>query len=304
MSGAKTYVGVNGTARKVHKVFVGVSGVARKVKKIYAGVNGVAQLVYTDGWYTANGSISESNVLAAYNFKNAQSDNEALTNIVDNSKYKLDNNSGDRNSTGFLIDIGSNKHLNNNSLQSAGIKSVVLKISSCSASYSMPLCKIADAPGPSVWINTPFCVQSFAYRYSNKFGISHEHGLSVDYVNPPYAIGTLPMNRVRIGGSINSDGVIGFSMDSANNNEALYRNGTEISLSNAKYGSYNWTGFISEGVPRLIGGYFSPGSDNGRWDWVGKHSYSGSFRVQYAAFYKVKLTQAQHNTIATMLNAM
>ena len=308
MGQGKTYVGVNGTARKVFRTYIGVSNTARKVKKVYAGdSNNVARLVFSDGWYTANGAIAESYILGAYNFAGAASDNEALTNLVNASMYKLVNNGCSRNANGFLINIGSNQHLNNDTLQAAGIKSVVLKISSCSASAALPLCKVGSGNGPAVWMRTPFNTQSFTYRQHNRIGVTHENGLSVDYVNPPYATGDKPRSYVRIGSTTYSDGVIGFSMDSYASGEKLYRNGIEISLANATWTDNRpWTGSICIKVPRLIGGYFDKnanGSNPDRWDYLGKHSFAGSFRVENAAFYSKKLSQAEHAAIAAALNA-
>jgi len=42
----KTFVGVNGVARKPKALYVGVNGVARKVKAAYVGVNGIAKQIW------------------------------------------------------------------------------------------------------------------------------------------------------------------------------------------------------------------------------------------------------------------
>lgn len=282
--------------------------VARKVTAGYVGVSNVAHNFWKSGnWYTANGSIALSDILAAYKFKDASSDNEALTNLVNASAYKMNKyGNADRDSTGFLIDLATGKHLNNDSLRSAGIKSFVMKISSVTATNALPLSQLNSASGsPSVWLNTPFCTQSFAYKYSGNLGITHQNGLSEDYSNGS-TTGTIPRNRVRIGGS-NVDGVFGFSMDSANSGEVAYRNGVAQTLSNAKSGSYVWTGFISNSIPRIIGGYYDKnanGSNTDRWDYQGKVTAKGSFKVEYAAFYSIKLSAVQHSIIANLLNQM
>lgn len=302
---AKTHAGVAGVDRQVFRGYVGVSNVSRKLKKIFAGdPNNVAQLVFVDGWYTANGAIAESYILGAYNFAGAASDNEALTNLINASKYKLVNNGCGRNANGFLINIGSNQYIDNSSLQAAGIKSIVLKISSSSASGALPLCKAGSGNGPAVWMRTPFNTQSFTYRQHNRIGVTHENGLSVDYSGAVQ--GTLPKKYVRIGSTTYSDGVIGFSMDSYGSGEKLYRNGTEITLSNAVWTDDRpWTGSIAIKVPRLIGGYFDKdanGTNPDRWDYLGKHTFAGSFRVENAAFYSKKLSQTEHAAIAAALN--
>ena len=260
----------------------------------------------TEFWRLAG--ISDSDVLGAYSFAGAYSDDNALTNLVNASKYKLVNNGCGRNSLGFLVNISSNQHLNNDSLQSAGIKSVVLKISSCSASAALPLCKVGSGNGPAVWMRTPFNTQSFTYRQHNRIGVTHQNGLSVDYVNPPYATGDLPKSYVRIGSTTYSDGVIGFSMDGYASGEKLYKDGSEVSLSNAKWTDDRpWTGSICIKVPRLIGGYFDPdanGTNHDRWDYLGKHSFAGSFRVEQAAFFSKKLSATEHAALAAVLNKM
>lgn len=43
-----SYIGVNGTARKINNIYIGVNGVARKVIKAYVGVNGVAELFWSN----------------------------------------------------------------------------------------------------------------------------------------------------------------------------------------------------------------------------------------------------------------
>lgn len=42
-----SYVGINGTARKMVNMYVGVDGVARKIVKAYVGVDGIARLFWT-----------------------------------------------------------------------------------------------------------------------------------------------------------------------------------------------------------------------------------------------------------------
>lgn len=47
----KSYIGINGTARKIKKWYIGVNGTARKVKKAYIGVNGIARQFYSSDSY-------------------------------------------------------------------------------------------------------------------------------------------------------------------------------------------------------------------------------------------------------------
>ena len=126
MANPKTFAGVSGTARIVRKVYVGVSGTARTVKKIYAGVSGVARLVYFSDWWTANGTIAASNVLAAYKFKGASSASAARTDLTGHG-YTLSGGTWDA-TNGFS---GS---LTNSSLPNAGVVTQLLFIGSYSFS--------------------------------------------------------------------------------------------------------------------------------------------------------------------------
>lgn len=63
----KTYIGVNGVARRVKKMYVGVNGVSKKVKKGYIGVNGVAKLFYSGS--------GELKLITEYKVQNAYSAN-------------------------------------------------------------------------------------------------------------------------------------------------------------------------------------------------------------------------------------
>lgn len=75
------YVGVNETARRVRKLYIGVGGIARKVKRAYVGINNVARLFYTSEFFLPKG-VNLSNVVAAYQFKAAKSQAEAMIDIT------------------------------------------------------------------------------------------------------------------------------------------------------------------------------------------------------------------------------
>ena len=72
----KTYLGVNGYARKVKNIYIGINGYARKVKKIYIGVNGIARQCYGSaelrvGLYNSSnatsGEINRTNITYGMN---------------------------------------------------------------------------------------------------------------------------------------------------------------------------------------------------------------------------------------------
>lgn len=300
MATPKTYAGVSGIARTVKKIYAGVNGTARQVKKVYAGVNGIARLVYVADWFTNNGTIPVSNVLGAYSFKGAASAADALKDLTGHGKTLTNNGCSWSSGSGFWISIGPKQYLDSSALRAAGIKSFVMKIANGNAHQYAATALTGNWTGTNVniWLNTPFCCQSFSYWNSGGLGIAHQNGLSVEYSNDYGVKGTLPMNYVRLD-SAYSNGVLGFTLS----NETLYNNGSAIGMSNAsKSGKGNWHGFIAAGVPRLIGGVAEPGANNGRWDWLGKHSFNGAFNVLYAAFYNINLSQTQHSQIAAILN--
>ncbi len=71
------YVGANETARRVRKLYIGVDGVARKVKRAYVGIDNVARLFYTSEFFLPKG-VNLNNVIAAYQFKGAKNQQDAL----------------------------------------------------------------------------------------------------------------------------------------------------------------------------------------------------------------------------------
>jgi len=83
-----TYLGMDDKARKVRKMYIGIDDVTRKVKRAYIGVNGVARLFYTSDFFIAKG-LSMNNVVAAYQFKGAKTQDESKKNLTGNSTYDL-----------------------------------------------------------------------------------------------------------------------------------------------------------------------------------------------------------------------
>ena len=62
----KSYIGINGKARRVKKWYFGVGGKARKVKKGYIGVGGVARPFISGGDPTYYGTITNLSVSRQY----------------------------------------------------------------------------------------------------------------------------------------------------------------------------------------------------------------------------------------------
>ena len=58
----KTYIGVDGVARKIKKGFIGIDDFARKIKKAYIGIGGVARPFWSGGELSYYGNITELSV--------------------------------------------------------------------------------------------------------------------------------------------------------------------------------------------------------------------------------------------------
>lgn len=278
MANPKAYVGVGDKARKVKKIYVGVNGVARKVKKAYVGVNGVAKLVYRADWWLSD-TVSESDVLAAYNFKGADSSAEALKDLTGNNRT-LTNSGCSWSSNGFYVD-GSH-YLDHSSLRSSGsMKSIVMKISGVWGGNYKAL--TGNWGGISVWIKTPFCILSYAWRYYHT-GVAHGAGTSIDATS---GSANLARENVRLmNGEIS--GVVGFSNTGWG---ALYQNGSAVGLSNAKDNNgkpWTWWQTTNVGIPRLVGGTGKVSSDV---------VMNGYFTIEYLAIYNKVLNASEHAAI-------
>ena len=294
MTYPKTFVGVNNVARKALKVYSGVSGVARKVRKIYAGdSNGKARLCFSGDFWRADG-ISESNCLAAYRFKGSANATTALTDLTGHGYTMGNNGCGWSSADGFGVSVSESKYLDNGSLRSAGIASIVIKIAGGWLAAGTPL--TGGWGGASVWLKMPFEVQSF-YAYHYGFGIAHSNGLSVDWP-PQYGMtGTLSPENVRIsGGGMPTEGVIGFTNSGWG---SLFYNGNSVGLNNAygSGGSYSgpWTRYYGANIPRLVCGTGTSAQ---------LCTISGVFNVEYLAVYNIALSQAQHAAISYNMNGL
>ena len=303
------YNGVSGV-RRDQKIFVGVSGGVRNVIKAYVGVSGTPRLCFTGDFWRIDG-LAVSACIAAYRFKGASSASAALNDVVPghtNTNLTNYNTTPWYSDSGFGVDIGYNRYLDNSTVRNGGIKSWVIKISNGNfgTGGACPLCGIGDS-GPAVWMSTPYAVRSFDYWNNyGKIGKTHGNGTSTDY---DAQWGMTPYN-VMVGSGTYNDGVFGWSMNSAGNGETVYRNGNVISMDRAygkddnNYTGLPWTGYISASVPKLICGYNYGDGVRSKWDDIDWHSYVYGFRVQYAAFYNVTLSREQHIAIMNKMNAM
>lgn len=244
-------------------------------------------------------TMSDSDVLAVYQFKGAATEALSLKDLSGHGRDISNYNAEWSASNGFKCTPW--RYVTHGIRSDA--KSIVLRISGASTGNgALPLCSIG---GRSLWLSTPFLTQAFNYIHSGTFGVTQDgNGLSVDYSSGGVT-GDLPRNHVRIAGSTYTSGVFGFSYSTGVG--TAYRNGSEISLSNAKYNGNNWTGYISTSVTRMCGGNeddTANGSDSSKWDYLGKQNFAGSFNVLYLAVYNISLSAGQHAAIATLMNDM
>ena len=291
-----SYIGVSNAKKTLIDIYVGVSNSPKEVLRAYVGVSNSPKIVYQKDWWSAQGAIAASNVLAAFNFKGAASETAALKDLTGHGNNL--SKSGATWSTANGFNLSPTKYLDNSSLRSNS-RSIIMKISS--GGHGGGALPLGSCGGLGLWLSTPFCTQSFWYEVSGLPGVTHQNGLSVEYRG---GAGNLPMNYVRIGSSFYGGHVLGFTYSG----ETLYANGSAISLNNASYNREpywmhgNWTGFICSQVPRLAGGY-NDGSGSG-WSSLSNVTFAGSFNVEYLAVYSTNLTAALHSVIASDLNNM
>lgn len=273
MANPKTYIGVGGKARRVKSIYVGVNGVARRVKRVYIGVNNVAKLVYFTDWYTANGTIALSNVLAAYKFKGASSASEARTDLTGHG-YTLSGGSWDASN-------GMSGSLTNGNLPNAGVVTQILFIGSYGFSGN-----------GTVQTKDLLTRMKFPYLTTNcRFG----------YTAHASSSGTVHYN-----GTQNRFGLITDWYDGQNNgyfNKSTCKQSDAAGSNCVIAGSTAGTVWVN-GSSRSMSTVTTTG-----WDGSNKYIANSNVvvngqvcRVYAAAFYKVALSNQQHADIASALN--
>lgn len=95
-------IGVNNIYRKSKDIEFGIADIARKVKRAYIGVDGIARLFYAFDWWMTTG-LSTANILAAYSFKGATSEAEALRDLSGNNRNLTNSGVTFNSSYGFQI---------------------------------------------------------------------------------------------------------------------------------------------------------------------------------------------------------
>ena len=219
------YVGVGDVARRVKKFYVGVNNVARRVVKAYVGVNNVARQFYTSDFWMPGG-ISATNIIAAYQFKGAESENAALTNLVNPSTYKLTKQveSGTKptwtSADGFNMSGGTHPYLSNSDLNAlTNIKTIIVRYSGLPSTSSV-LLPVSQIKGQTTsGTKNPLLYARF------KMSVTYNGATSTLSSNYPAVITSWASNKLTyyVGDSkLASTGVLAYS------NKVLYKNGTAM----------------------------------------------------------------------------
>lgn len=230
-------------------------------------------------WYSLDG-YSDANVLGAWKFNKRNSESDALKGLTNGRTLS---NSGCAWSSGNGFYVDGSHYLDHSSLRSSGnMKSIVMKISGAWGGNYKAL--TGNWGGISVWLKTPFQWGSFAWAYYHS-GVAHGAGTSIDSTS---GSANLARENVRLMGGELGNGVVGFSNTGWG---ALYKDGSSVSLSNAKDSNghpWTWWQTTTVGIPRLVGG-------------TGAISegvvMNGYFYVSALAIYDVVLSAAQHEKI-------
>ena len=241
-----------------------------------------------DVWYLAEG-LNEGHVLAAYGFKKASSETNALNNINHNTSYPLVKSASSvtwSNSGGFYIPA--EQYLNNQTLFNLNARSVVFKfanVGSRSGSVFLHSQHMGEGTyqGVTLAINHQYATDAWYDRVLPYFGASIQRGYDS---LPGYGYNSTVETQ---------DGVLGATFNGVEIPQ-LYFNGTTLALertTDKRYLDHEISSLPYPWDGKLIGGRaHAPGID----------SYT-SFYIQAAVFFNVAITAAQHNQIARQMNS-
>ena len=235
-------------------------------------------------WWSLNG-MNDANCLAAYTFVNRITEADAKKDLT--RKYSDITNNGCPWSSGNGYYINGSSHLDHSSLRSAGIKSIVIKVTGVWAGNFMALTGNWGSPNIGVWLKTLFETASF-WTHAQDTGVSHNNG------NDEQAFGQAALRLAN--GELNN-GIYGFTNSGAG---VLYHNGSAVSLRNATgtHGANQgkWTRFRAAGIPRLVGGYGDMTGSDGA-----SIAMNGHFYVRAIAAYNKELSSTEQRAIYTNL---
>ena len=226
-------------------------------------------------WYLVDG-ITEENVVAAYRFKGAETQAEALLNVNENGDYPLSITSGIEwvTGNGLFFPKRINEYISNTDLVNA--KSGMI---TCVFSYSGAT--TGNVAGPSVTLtidNVPMKFLSQSLQYKDT-GSSHFVGKAISYnASSRYAAGTCSNTE--------QNGIIAGDWS----NYSLYYNGIKQTLTVPS------TNYITDNNTLITNRLFTTSSSS---------SLSlGSLYLGSLVFYNCVLTGEQHLQLATQINAL
>ena len=227
-------------------------------------------------WWSLDG-VSDTNCLAAYTFANRYSEADAKKDLTRKYGDIINNGCTWSQSNGYYVD--SSKHLDQSTLRSAGIKSIVIKVTNVWAGNFMALTGNWGSPNIGVWLKTIFETALF-WTHTQDTGVSHNNG------NDEQALGAAAL---RLSTGELGAGIYGFTNTGAG---ILYHNGSAVSLRNATatQGANQgpWTRFRAAGLPRLVGGYGDMTDSSGN-----PVVMNGHFYVRALAAYNKELSAAE-----------
>jgi len=242
----------------------------RKTKNLLAGVYEVRQAP----WWLPSG-ISESDVLAAYQFKGAVSETYALQNIKNSATYSLSKIGTPvwDSANGFTIPAVANTGLNNNDI--GLISSVAVRFSDLNTTsndvvgligsheLNLIMAKGCTAPGGAyTYYKTPTCSTNY-----QSGGIVASHKIGNGYGN----------------------GVLICNPNSSTHSPVIYVNGIQQTVS-----AYDWN-YADNFFRVTIGQTYRKYKNDPAW---------GTIKIQAVAFYNVILNASQAVEITEKMNAI
>lgn len=233
----------------------------RKTKNLLAGIYEVRQAP----WWLPSG-VSESDVLAAYQFKGAVSETYSFYNLVNSSAYLLSKNNAN---VTWTIDKG----VFIPAVYGAGLTGFNQGYTSCAIRFSDVDVNANTEIGLTSPIDGHYLMAKVA-NYPNY------------YKTPGFSTATADSQSGSISNQSMANGVLGYSRLLGK----LYKNGQSISLT-----THTWKG-ANVAYPISIGNATRQASPPSR--------TMGTVYIQAAVFYNIALSDAQHLELSEKMNAI
>jgi len=236
----------------------------RKTEKLLAGIYQVKQAP----WWLPSG-VSESDVLAAYQFKNAVSETYSFYNLVNSSTYLLS-----KNDAGVTWTIDKGEFIP--ATWGAGLVGFNQGYVSCAIRFS----DVDVNANTEIGLTSPID----GYYLFAKTAIGNNPGTF--YKTPGFSNATGDNQSASRSNETMANGVLGYTRSLGK----LYQNGQLKSLT-----AYTWSGAAYEDLVSI-----GQASRNANYN----YRALGSVYIQAAVFYNVALSDAQHLELAEKMNAI